>query len=221
MNEKKVGRSILVLFLRIFIKFWGFVSIYNLATKFFGWKHHEDIPFWFAEVYIVFWLIISFLGLSLLDPEGVVYPILVLVISYRLVDLFLGTSRIIFIERESKKDQDGHYILVRHVERWVLLIMINFVEIVVCFAVIYFYIGDSFCEPIRDAITAFYHSILTFTTLGYGEIRPCPGSSIGKIVVTAQLFYFLFFLLFTAPIIFSSVRAKEITDEKLGESDEN
>ena len=212
MNEDRTKKSILVPVVKFVIKVAGKPSIHNILVKLI-WpkKSHGEIPFRFVEIYVVSSLLLMSLGLACVEPISSIHFALVCFVIYRLFDLLVGTADIVFNEREDPDNVDefGHYIHVRDVTRWVTLVLLNMLEIVVGFAIIYLYIGTEFSEEISNAVTALYQSALTFTTLGYGEIRPIPESDVAKIVVTLQLFYFVFFLLFKAPIIFSAVRARE------------
>lgn len=122
---------------------------------------------------------------------------------------------IIFIQREHRLDTHGHYILVRHVGRWIVMIFFNIFEIILYFSVLFMFFRGDFQEEIVDKVTAFYQSILTATTLGYGEIHPI--SRISKILVIFQLFYFIIFILMVLPVVLSAIRAKEVTNEGFGE----
>jgi hypothetical protein len=130
--------------------------------------------------------------------------------------MFLGQCRLIFIERRHRQDDKGYYLLARHVERWILLIFINIFEIVACFAVLYLFWGNDFCKKIETPLEAFYQSILTITTLGYGEIHANGQAS--QLLVIIQLFYFIFYFLLIAPLVFSSFRIKEVTEEVFGQT---
>ncbi len=132
-----------------------------------------------------------------------------------LCDLLAGTAKILFIERDDRYDSKGHFLLVRDVSRWVMLVFLNLAEIVLYFGVLYFKLGAGFKDPITDRLTALYQSLLTFANFGYGEIYPVSPSA--KVLVMLQLVYFIIFVFLVVPIVFSAVRVKEHTDERLGQ----
>lgn len=215
-TQKNVEKSIVVPAVKWIIKLFGCLSLYERLRRLF-WRHHELVPFWFAEVYILGWFVLIGAGLILLPSSSSVFIILVILCIYRLLDILVGIGRIFFIEREHRKDEMGHYLLIRHVGRWAILNLINVFEIILYFSVLFLYLGSGFQEEIKDVLTAFYQSILTITTLGYGEIHA--DSKASKILVICQLFYFLLYLLLILPRVFASIRTKEVTKEIFGQTD--
>jgi hypothetical protein len=93
----------------------------------------------------------------------------------------------------------------------------NIAEIALYFGVLYLKVGVGFSDQISDRLTALYQSLLTFTTLGYGEIHPVSQSA--KLLVMFQLIYFIIFVLLVVPVVFSAVRVKEHTTEELGQTE--
>lgn len=73
--------------------------------------------------------------------------------------------------------------------RSIILLFFNYIEIIIHFASVYLLslsIGNSGCQtPITCPLEAIYFSIVTITTLGYGDIRPI--SRIGRILVSLQV----------------------------------
>ena len=200
------GRSFVLPIVRTVIQLWSYVSPYDWAKRLL-WKHHERIPFWFAETYVLGWLVILLGALFSTRVGDVPVPWFVLVI-FRLSDILIGWGRIVFIEREEREDDVGYYILARNLNRWVILTILNFVEIVIVFAILYLGVGDQFsCPGIGDRITALYQSLLTFTTLGYGEFHP--KTNVARLYVIAQLSCFMAAVVLVGPIVFSAVRARE------------
>lgn len=216
-KEKLFGKSFLVISVKGVIDLLCLISLYQLLAKL--WGDHEKLPFWFAEAYVVSRLLFVSLFFFLLDgPTGMAYGFLSLICIYMLFDLLVGTAKILLLEREERCDQNGDFIYVRDVSRWVILIFLNIAEIVLYFGVLYFRIGDGFCEHITDRLTAIYQSLLTFTSLGYGHIYPT--EPIAKILVMFQLIYFIIFVFLVAPVVFSAIRVKQPTIEQSDETEE-
>jgi len=194
------------------------ISPYRIVARL-AWEHHELIPFWLAEAYVVIRLLTVSLCYILLDgPTGVGFGVLSIICILMLIDLLAGTAHIVLIEREERRDEKGDFILVRDVSRWIILVLLNVAEIVLYFGVLYFRIGDEFCKRITDRLTAIYQSLLTFATLGYGEIHPV--TPLAKILVMFQLVYFIIFVVLVVPRVFSAVRVKQHTNQTLGKPKE-
>jgi len=214
MDDAEVKKSFLVPFIKATINLTCQISPYQIVSRLI-YPHHEEIPFWFLESYILIRLLIVSIWFSLLQDAGSVSCYVLSVICIlMLCDLLAGNAKILLIEREERSDEQGHYILVRDVSRWLILVFINLGEIALYFSVLYFWLGDGFCLPIDDRLTALYQSLLTFTTLGYGEISP--RSSGAKMLVILNLVYFMIFVFLVVPVVLSVVRAKEHTKETLG-----
>jgi len=210
----KIKNSFLVPFIKCVINIVCKFSPYQIISRLI-WSHNEVIPFCFAEGYVLIRLLIVSLCFILLDCHtGLASCLLSILCILMLIDILAATVKIIFIERVVREDHNGNYILVRDVSRWIILVLLNILEIVLYFGVLYFKIGDRFCMPITDRLTAIYQSLLTFTTLGYGEIHP--DNPLAKILVIFQLVYFIIFVFLLAPRAFSAIRVKQHTNEKLG-----
>jgi len=219
MTSDNIKQSFIVPFVKGAIGVVCLISPYQILTRL-KWKHHELIPFWVVESYILIRMIIASLGFLLLrNPSSLAYNFLSVVCVFMLSDLLAGTAKIFFVEREDRRDPNDlyHFILVRDVSRWVILVFLNLAEIVLYFAVLYLKLGHGFEAPITDRLTAVYQSLLTFTTLGYGEIYPVIPAA--KLLVMFHLVYFIIFVLMVASVVFSSVKVKEHTVEELGENE--
>lgn len=125
---------------------------------------------------------------------------------YILVDILGIAMRDLIIAPQIHRDDEGGFILIRHRRRWLLLAFSNAIQIVASFAMIFLYYGKQFEPYIKDPVTAIYQSALTFSTLGYGEIKPI--CTEGKIIVSIELFYFLFFLVGKLPTAVSVIRIR-------------
>ena len=161
-----------------------------------------------AEVYVLSLFLFITLGLFLMKYISFFSWLIVFVAIYRVLDILAKIGIMIFKDSEVIKSDTGHYIFLptRNPERWVILILLNIFEIVMCYAVLCLKFGNNFCQKITDPITAIYQSMLTFTTLGYGEITP--QNAISKIIVITQLGFFILIVLLVAPRIFSLLRTE-------------
>ena len=76
-------------------------------------------------------------------------------------------------------------------KRSIILLFINYVETTLGFATIYF--GFGLIKNIRNGINAVYYSLVTSTTLGYGDYTP-KGED-GQVVVITQIIVMLFYVI--------------------------
>jgi len=98
------------------------------------------------------------------------------------------------------------YVRIRNISRWLIFSGINIFQIVLCFAILMKSYGYQFSKTILDWETALYQSILTFTTLGYGEYVPiCNGT---KFLVIFELAAFILIIGFKLPIAINVIKVK-------------
>ena len=88
--------------------------------------------------------------------------------------------------------------------RSIICLGINFIQIVACFAVLYLFLGvESFRVPEDvnfDAIRAFYFSLVTATTIGYGDITPLSNMAVG-LTITQICISLIFFYVVLAKFV--------------------
>jgi ion channel len=90
--------------------------------------------------------------------------------------------------------------------RSLLIVVVNFCETVIGYAVLYLTIGNivGTAETTKHALTpidALYYSTVTATTLGYGDYIPV--GSLSQLLVMAQLIGSVLFLIFLIPALIS------------------
>lgn len=217
MNNKIDEKSITVKGIKGLIDFISIFSLYSIIIRLKYNGEFNKVPPFIAELYVWSFLILIFFLLSTFNLWNLVIQITIVVLSiYRLVDLLDMLGREIFIDSENKKNStdDSYYILikVRNVKRWFILRILNIFEIVFCFSILILFWGSDFYNSVLDPLTAIYQSMLTMTTLGYGEIHA--NGSISKFLVIFQLFYFFLFIVLSAPIVLSSMRSIGTNDSK-------
>jgi len=212
MNQSKLknDQSLLLIIYCYIVNLLSLLSINLLLRKKIWDSRRKYVPFCFNEIYVTVWALLISVSLFVIYPNTFLFRIIYYLSLYRLSELIILLSRYILVEPEIREDEFKNRVLIRKPNRWTLIIFINIYEIIFCFAFVYLYYGKMFQLPIIHPITAVYHSIMTLTTLGYGDIHPnCIES---QLIVSIQLFYFLLFFLFIAPIVFSTIRTKVIRE---------
>ena len=111
---------------------------------------------------------------------------------------------------------------IRGKKRWMLATLPTVAHVVLCFAILFLWLGDHFAPRITDWLTAIYASVTTFSTLGYGDIRPAPGSVWGMVIVICEQSLFLILVVIRVPMAISMLRVRDVEDagEEGGEAAE-
>lgn len=151
------------LFMIIFlsIRFISFGYLYR------SYKNEPKVVDYYV---LVSFIVFSFILFILPTNLSIIFLILIIVfVIYRIVEGINYLLCIIFVDRY-KLDWRPHSF-----NRSILLLMMNYIEIIIGFAILYLVsssIGYSKYKIISDPIEALYFSAVTITTLGYGDIKP-------------------------------------------------
>lgn len=138
-----------------------------------------------------------------------------LIACYGLYDVAIGNLDMIVTLGKTVGD-DGGYFPIRNRARWVILTLMSLCQVPLCFAIVIFLWGDAFSLPgpsadppigIEDPGTAFYYSLVTFTSLGYGDFAP--NGNAGKRIIVLELMFFLFVVGVRLPLAVSVMRVLE------------
>lgn len=167
-------------FVEWWVLFWGAFSITFLLTV--GWWHC-------APTILV--CILTIIG-GLRVAEIVIYQINVLLLD----------------EWRTKQNPELPPYAVRGYRRLVILTLHNYIEILFWFAAFYVIEGGRFHTAdaglsLSSVSGAFYHSMLTMTTLGYGDIIPLSGEWVAAFLCSAQTLIGVFL----AVVVFARVVA--------------
>lgn len=126
-----------------------------------------------------------------------------------LVDVFGATLRDLVIASSLHRDEEGPYILVQDPIRWMLMVPLTLLQVVLCHGILFLSAGARFGpHPITDPVSALYQSLVTFTSLGYGDYIPNAGDTVAKLIVISELSFFLLFLAIKLPLALSIVRVR-------------
>lgn len=200
---KKINwqKSFIVYLVKSVISFCQLYSLHYIVICHYK-KRDKQEPDWIAEFYVISFAVLITAGLFMMKNCDWIWNAIIWVAIYRLFDIMVKAGIIIFIDSKLIRNYNNKYIFLptRNPVRWVILILINILEIMVCFAVLYFY----WDKNINDSITAICQSIQTLTTLGDGHI-----TDELKIIFIFQHVYYVIFVLLVAPRIFSLIRTKK------------
>ena len=127
---------------------------------------------------------------------------IVLIASYLLCETILYVATLIFVSDIFAKP--------RSYRRSVLLLYLNYLEIVFAFAVIYGGL-NLLNGNAKSVIDYIYFSFVTSATIGYGDIYPI--TDLGKVVVGFQSIVFLVFIVLFLNFFSSKVEDKDYFDK--------
>jgi len=98
----------------------------------------------------------------------------------------------------------------RSFKRSILLLFLNYVEIIFAFAVLYS-CGNYLNKPFTNSFDAIYFSTITLSTIGYGEFYPV--TLVGKILASSQAILFLFFAILFLNFFTTKIKGKGYFDQ--------
>jgi hypothetical protein len=111
------------------------------------------------------------------------YHFVIFIIVYLLSETILHILNLIFLADKEEFSLSYH--------RAILLLLLNYMEVALDFAVIY--IGFGLLNEALNPVSAVYFSIVSSTTVGFGDIHAA--GSFGQLVVMAQLLICLAFII--------------------------
>jgi hypothetical protein len=181
LKQKKISLSILEKISMTLIIFVRSLSLVNFGNFLRSYKASSE----FSEFYVLGWLILS---IWLLWNPFLPALFLYLIIGYRLIDGLNYRLSIIFVDRYQPSWG------LRSLNRSLILLLLNYCEIIFGFAILYLNsssIGySSTTQVIQKPAEALYFSVVTITTLGYGDMRPI--TSVGRgLALLEPLFGFI------------------------------
>jgi hypothetical protein len=175
------------------------LSLSNLGAPFFlterAWSN-------FTDCYLFAWLTAVSILLFAWRP-GPWWT--VCIVGYRVIDIVSGQLCIVLIDSQVPNWR------LASVRRSVLSALLNFYEIVAAYAIIYLSVGNIIENspskmPLSGSVQAFYYSLVTMATLGYGEF--IPGNDLSRVIVIVELFTEVLFVLAIVPAVVANLTAQ-------------
>ena len=139
--------------------------------------------------------------LSILIYHWQEYSFVVWIMVYVLLETVLYIPTLIFASDMFSKP--------RSYKRSMLLLFLNYIEIIFAFGVLYS--CDNYLnKPFSNWFDAVYFSIVTSSSIGYGDYYPV--TTIGKVLVSVQALLFLFFVVLFLNFFSTKIKAKGYFD---------
>lgn len=129
------------------------------------------------------------------------YSVVIWIMVYVLLETVLYIPTLIFASDMFSKP--------RSYKRSMLLLFLNYLEIILAFAVLYS-CGNYLNKPLIHWFDAVYFSTINSASIGYGDFYPV--TTFGKILATAQAFLFLFFVVLFLNFFSAKIKAKGYFD---------
>jgi hypothetical protein len=129
------------------------------------------------------------------------YHFVIWIMIYVLLETVLYIPTLIFASDMFSKP--------RSYKRSMLLLFLNYIEIILAFAVLYS-CGNYLNKPFDYWFDAVYFSTITSSTIGYGDFYPV--TTIGKILASVQALLFLFFVVLFLNFFSAKIKSKGYFD---------
>lgn len=210
MNQKPRSPSFVPIVWRESLFLWLVDMARNLLLLFspLAWIAHlrkAPNPMWAVDLWVLLQMVAVYWFLLAFSPESAYWRTAApLLAAFLLIDSAGVLLR--DIASPLKHDAEGAFVYIREPRRWLLMTPVTIAIMVGTFAVLYLRYRSHFDPCIADAWSAFYYSIVTFTTLGYGDYKPI--TTQGRLLVSAELGFVIIVLSLKLPLALSAIRVK-------------
>lgn len=178
-----------LLFPGIYIKLWAFRK----------GVQYQDLA---MDVYVLMKVLFPFL---ILINHWQNHIFLIIIMTYVLLETALYIPTLIFASDLFSRP--------RSYKRSMLMLFFNYLEIIMAYAVFYS-CGNYLNKPFSNWFDPIYFSIITSSSIGYGDFYPV--TLIGKILVSSQAMLFLFFVVLFLNFFSTKIKSKGYFDHKNG-----
>lgn len=194
-SHNKISLSILERIFMTVLIFTRSLSLVNIKGFFSEYKVRSEI----SEFYVLAWFI-ALLWLLWHPLKSTTF--LLVIVTYRIVDGLNYRLSIVFVDRY--KREWG----LRSLNRSLILLLFNFFEIIIEFAILYLATNSIAYSSSKKIITtpleALYFSTITITTLGYGDMTPI--SSLGQKLALLEPLLGLILIILVIGVFLTGVR---------------
>lgn len=169
------------------------------------------IKYWFAkrnseyqDIAMDFYILLKLtFPLLILKNNWQEQTFLICIMTYVLLETILYIPTLIFASDMLSRP--------RSYKRSMMLLFLNYLEIVFAFAVFYT-LGNNMNKPFVHWFDPIYFSVITSNSIGYGDFYPI--TSFAKILVSIQAMFFLSFLVLFLNFFSSKVKSKGYFDHE-------
>ena len=199
------------IFVKLFYWIVNFLqTIFTASGHFRIWMYGFGLRSKFKG-FVTLWVITTFFILIWLNDIHATSKLTLFLNGFRLWELFIiNFWMFLFMQgatspKVEMKEKESDI-------RLFLLLVVQYFTVVICFAGIfrYWFLTRQFFFPVQiktfDFMDSIYFSLVTITTLGYGEIYPL--TTLGKGLVLIELSFGLFFILLFLTTISSKIKFK-------------
>lgn len=169
------------------------LSCFSILRSIFN-RHKWTKSSAFVDAWVSFWFFLSFAVLYTYNLTWELFQWFVVALAIlRVLELVVYSLSVLLVDPFTK----GDYALSSY-RRSLILSLMNYVEIMTWFAVIYHHFSSCFKDEslvLKSATGSLYYSLVTMSTLGYGEIVPLNDGARGVIVVQTLIGVFLIVLI--------------------------
>ena len=175
----------------------------------------------FVEGWVIFNFVLAvifFLSQKLISLPDLVITLVLIYGAIRIFEIIVYQINVLLFD-QYRKEKSGNVYKLRGYRRLVILSLQNYVEILFWFSSFYFYGCNWFNNPelLHSLTGSFYYSLVTMSTLGYGDIAP--NKTEGYLVVIAHTSVGVFMTLMIIARFISLLPKPDSMDEF--ESDKN
>ncbi len=184
----------------------GYVVINSTAVRGGGFNLGEVKPS-IRCGFLILALCMVFMRPELAEAAWILNTLALIIGVYSLGDILLSNTAVAFVTRDPA-----------HPLRSVLFTLFAFFQLALCFAVFYGMMSNKF-DPKLSLWRALYFSIVTITTVGYGDIKPRPEEWFVQLLIGAEILTGVFFLAVVIAVISTWVTGHPArpTEKTLGE----
>ena len=148
----------------------------------------------------------------------VIFPIVILIYQWYFIDWVVIVMTYLFLETifyiPTLIFASDLFSRPRSYRRSMLLLFFNYLEIVLAYAVFYS-CGNYLNKPFKHWFDAVYFSIITSSSIGYGDFHPV--LPMGKFLVSTQALLFLFFIVLFLNFFSTKVKSRGYFDHENNE----